>query len=148
MACEHLPAMWSHQHRHIVFHLLKHFTGINDEQKRTQHTSLWHARNYWDSLTISTITHDCLRLKRNYQQMDSTLPSTPIDFNLNRDHCDSLYRRQHQSRAEQYRTPATVYFILRQPSTITCCDRFDRNCVSIDKADSAMLTEQSLWGIP
>ena len=33
---------------------------------------------------------------------------------------------------------------VEQPSTITCCDRFDRNCVNIDKTEPAIHTEQSL----
>ena len=31
-----------------------------DEQKRTQHSSLWHARNDWDPHTCNTINHDSL----------------------------------------------------------------------------------------
>ena len=43
------------------------------------------------------------------------------------------------------RTPDTMLTsLLRQPSTITCCDRFDRNCVNIDKAEPPTPTEQSL----
>ena len=44
LACKQLLVMWSHQHRHIVSSpQLKHLTGIQDEQKRTQHTSLLYA---------------------------------------------------------------------------------------------------------
>ena len=43
-----------------VLHQLIYFTGIMDEQKRTQHTSLWHDRNDWGPLTSSTINHDSL----------------------------------------------------------------------------------------
>ena len=43
-----------------VLHQLKHVPGIKDEQQRTQHTSLRHARNDWDPLTNSAINHDSL----------------------------------------------------------------------------------------
>ena len=32
----------------------------------------------------------------------------------------------------------TLTSLLQQPSTITCCDRFDRNCVNIDKTEPPM----------
>ena len=51
--------MWSHQHMHIVcFPPAQTFHCIKDEQKKTQHTPSWHARNDWDPLTSGTINHD------------------------------------------------------------------------------------------
>ena len=38
----------------------------------------------------------------------------------------------------------TLTSLLRQPSTIACCHRFDRNCVNIDKTEPPIPTEQSL----
>ena len=38
--------------------------------------------------------------------------------------------------------------LLLQPSTITCCDRSDRNCVNIDNTEPIIPTEQSLYRIP
>ena len=35
----------------------------------------------------------------------------------------------------------TLTSLLRQPSTITCCDRFDRHCVNIDRTEPAIPTE-------
>ena len=42
----------------------------------------------------------------------------------------------------------TLTSLLQQPSTITCCDRFDRNCVYIDKTEPPIHTEQSLLRMP
>ena len=39
---------------------------------------------------------------------------------------------------------STLTSLLRQPSTMTCCDRFDRNCVNIDRTEPLIPTEQSL----
>ena len=42
-------------------------------------------------------------------------------------------------------TPDTMLTsLLRQPSTITCCDWFDRNSVNIDRTEPPITTEQSL----
>ena len=38
----------------------------------------------------------------------------------------------------------TLTSLLRQQSTITCCDRFDRNSVNIDRTEPPIPTEQSL----
>ena len=38
----------------------------------------------------------------------------------------------------------TLTSLLGQPSTITCCDRFHRNCVTIDRTEPPIPTEQSL----
>ena len=45
-------------------------------------------------------------------------------------------------------TDTTLTSLLLQPSTITCCDRFDRSCVNIDNTESPIPTEQSLYRIP
>ena len=42
----------------------------------------------------------------------------------------------------------TLTSLLLQPSTITCCDRFDRSCVNIDNTEPPIPTEQSLYRIP
>ena len=42
----------------------------------------------------------------------------------------------------------TLTSLLRQPSTITCCDWFDRNYVNIDRTEPPILTEQSLKRMP
>ena len=39
----------------------------------------------------------------------------------------------------------TLTSLLRQPFTITWCDRFDRNCVNIDSTGPPLPTEQSLY---
>ena len=45
--------------------------------------------------------------------------------------------------------PDTTLTSLRlQPSTITCCDQSDRNCVDIDNTEPPIPTEQSLYRIP
>ena len=41
-----------------------------------------------------------------------------------------------------------LLLLLRQPSIITCCDRFDRNCVSIDNTDPPKPTEHILYSMP
>ena len=38
----------------------------------------------------------------------------------------------------------TLTSLLWQPSTITYCDRFDRNCINIDRTEPPIPTEQSL----
>ena len=38
----------------------------------------------------------------------------------------------------------TLTSLLRQPSTMTCCDRCDRNCVSVDITEPPIPTEQKL----
>ena len=43
---------------------------------------------------------------------------------------------------------ATLTSLLRQPSTITCCDKFDGNSVNIDRTEPPTPTEQSLWRMP
>ena len=42
----------------------------------------------------------------------------------------------------------TLTSLLLQPSTITCCDRFDRNSVNIDRTEPPIPTEQSVWRMP
>ena len=42
----------------------------------------------------------------------------------------------------------TLTSLLLQPSTIMCCDRFDRNCVNIDNTEPPIPREQSLYIIP
>ena len=42
----------------------------------------------------------------------------------------------------------TFTSLLRQPSTIMCCDQFHRNCVSIDNREPPIPTRQSLKIIP
>ena len=42
----------------------------------------------------------------------------------------------------------TTTSLLRQPSAITCYDRFDRNCVSIDNTENPIPTDQSLQRMP
>ena len=45
-------------------------------------------------------------------------------------------------------TPDTkLTSLLLQPSTITYCDRFHRNCVNIDNTEPSIPTEQSLYRI-
>ena len=39
----------------------------------------------------------------------------------------------------------TLTSLFRQPSTITCCDRFHRNCVNIDDTEPPTPTEQSFY---
>ena len=41
----------------------------------------------------------------------------------------------------------TLTSLLLQPSTITCCDRNDRNCVNRDNTEPPIPTEQSLYRI-
>ena len=42
-------------------------------------------------------------------------------------------------------TPDTMLTsLLRQPSTITCCDRFDRNCVNMDRTGPPIPTRAEL----
>ena len=43
---------------------------------------------------------------------------------------------------------ATLTNLLRQQSTITCCDRFVRNCVNIDNTEPPIPTEQRLERMP
>ena len=38
----------------------------------------------------------------------------------------------------------TLNSLLRQPSTLTCCDRFDRSYVNIDNTEPPIPTEQSI----
>ena len=45
-------------------------------------------------------------------------------------------------------TPETSSSLLRLPSTITCGDQLDRNCVTIDSAEPPTPTEQSLKRMP
>ena len=56
-----------------------------------------------------------------------------------------LYRRNNSGpKTLPYDTPdITLTSLLRQPSTITCSDRFDRNSVNIDKTEPPIPTEQS-----
>ena len=42
----------------------------------------------------------------------------------------------------------TLTSLLLQPSVITGCDRFDRNCVNIHNTETPIHTEQSLYRIP
>ena len=42
----------------------------------------------------------------------------------------------------------TLTSLLRQPSTITCCDRFNRNCANTEKTEPPIPTEQSLFRMP
>ena len=57
-----------------------------------------------------------------------------------------LYRRNNNGpKTLPCCTPdTTLTSLLRQPSKIMCCDRFDRNCVNIDKTEPPISTEQSL----
>ena len=41
-------------------------------------------------------------------------------------------------------TDTMLTSLLWQPSTITCCDRFDKNCVNIDNTELPMPTEHAL----
>ena len=58
---------------------------------------------------------------------------------------DVLMRNNNGPKTLPCGTPdTTLTSLLRQPSTITCCDRFDRNCVNIDRTEPPIYTEQSL----
>ena len=78
-----------------VLHQLKHFTGISDEQKKTQHTSLWQAKNDWGPTTSSTINHD-------------PLPAVGEEPPTNGQHTGTYTNRlqfeYYKCRAEQYNT--------------------------------------------
>ena len=56
-----------------------------------------------------------------------------------------VYRRNNSGpKTLPYGTPDTSTSLLQQPSTIMCCDWFDRNCVSIDNTETPIPTEQRL----
>ena len=61
-----------------------------------------------------------------------------------------MYRRNNNGRkALPCAIPDTVLTsLILRPSTITCCDRFDRNCVNIDNTEPPIPTEQNLLRIP
>ena len=54
-----------------------------------------------------------------------------------------VYRRNNNGpKTLRCGTPdTTLTSLLRQPSTITCCDRFDKNCVNIDRTEPIIPTE-------
>ena len=60
-----------------------------------------------------------------------------------------VYRRKNNgTKTLPCGTPdTTLTSLLLQPSTITCCDRFDRSYVNIDNTEPQILTEQSLYRI-
>ena len=60
--------------------------------------------------------------------------------------CSEVYTRDNnEPKTLLCRTPdTTLTSLLRQLSTITFCDRFDRNCVNIDKIETQIPTERSL----
>ena len=56
-----------------------------------------------------------------------------------------MYRRNNNGlKTLPCSTPdTTLTSLLRQPSTITCCDRFDRNCANIDKTEPPIPTHRA-----
>ena len=91
--------MWSHQHMHIVcsppaqtFNWYRWWTGIDDEGTIGIHQPRLSAWRWRGTLY-------------NWS-MVSTLPPTPIDFNLNKRPLGLTLSRLHQNLDEQYNTPS------------------------------------------
>ena len=61
-----------------------------------------------------------------------------------------VYRRNNNGpKTLPYGIPDTMLTsLLLQPSTITCCERFDRNSVNIDHTEPPIPIEQGLYRIP
>ena len=109
---------------------------------------------------ISQRSHHSLTLPRSRIRDSATATLTPRRHNSHQSGVISITDQlifQNGKRSEVYRrnnngpktlpygTPDTkLTSLLRQPSTITCCDRFDRNCVNIDRTEPPIPTEQSL----
>ena len=69
----------------------------------------------------------------------------PISLFSGMEKSSDVYRRNNNGpKTLPCGAPHTLTSLLRQPSTIRCCDRFDRYCANIDNTEPPIPTEQTL----